>query len=209
MAAHACGITSVESSRYELLAQYCRELWSWNEKINLTRHTTPELFVHRDWLDTVRLAAHIQPNERVLDFGSGSGVPGLTLAIVRPDLKIALCDSVQKKAKVLEEICAKLKLPIEVYSINVKDVLERERFDTLTARAVGSITKMLTWLKPYWNRFDRLLTVKGPTWVDERGEARHVGALASIQLRKLDEYAVPGHDSASVILQLSRAAKDD
>ncbi len=174
LAAQACGITTVDASRYEVLAQYCRELWKWNEKINLTRHTTPELFVHRDWLDSVRLAAQLKPDEKVLDFGSGSGVPGITVALLRPDVTVALCDSVQKKARTLEEICKSLKLPIKVHSVNVKDVLEEEHYDTLTARAVGSISKMLTWLKPYWHQFDRLLTIKGPSWVDERAEARHV-----------------------------------
>lgn len=197
-------MTDIADDRYELLARYCQELWGWNEKINLTRHTTPELFVHRDLLDTYRLVKHLEPNERVLDFGSGSGVPGLTSVILRPDLDMKLCDSVLKKAKVLEEIAASLKLPVVVYGLNVKEVLEEQTFHTLTARAVGSISKMVTWLKPYWGRFGRLLTIKGPSWVEERGEARHMGILQDQQLRKLDEYEVPGHHSASVILQINK-----
>lgn len=206
--AERCGI-AIEPDRYEPLAKYCCLLWEWNGKINLTRHTTPELFVKRDLLDTWHLVQHIEHNERVLDFGSGCGVPGLTAVILRPDLRLQLCDSVQKKARVLEDIVAKLKLQIKVNSTNVTAVLPRDRFDTLTARAVGSISKMCTWLQPHWSRFGRLLTIKGPSWVDERGEARHLGQLHGINLRKRAEYPMPDRDGHSVILELARQIDND
>ena len=77
-------------------------LWEWNEKINLTRHTDYEKFVGRDLVDSLAFAEFLEQGEKVLDVGSGGGVPGVVLAIVRPDLKISLSDSVGKKAKVLE-----------------------------------------------------------------------------------------------------------
>ena len=85
---------------YSRLDTYCTTLWEWNTKINLTRHTTYDLFARRDLLDTVRLAEHIEPDEEVLDIGTGGGVPGIPLAILRPDLTVSLCDSVGKKARV-------------------------------------------------------------------------------------------------------------
>ena len=206
--AERCGI-AIDTDRYELLSRYCSLLWEWNTKINLTRHTTPELFVKRDLLDTWHLVQHLEHNERVLDFGSGCGVPGLTAAILRPDLRVQLCDSVQKKARVLEDIATRLKMQIKVNPCNVTAVLPKDRFNTLTARAVGSISKMCTWLEPYWSRFDRLLTIKGPSWVEERGEARHLGQLHSIVLRKKVEYPMPERDGTSVILQLTRQAAND
>src|ERR671919_480947 len=68
-----------------LLDRYCRLLWEWNEKLNLTRHTDYEKFVSRDLADSLELAKHLKPGEEVLDVGSGGGVPGIVLAIVRPD----------------------------------------------------------------------------------------------------------------------------
>jgi 16S rRNA (guanine527-N7)-methyltransferase len=68
---------------------------------------------------------------------------------------------------------------------------------------------MITWLQPYWNQFDRLLTIKGPTWIEERGEARHLGLLGGLQLRKLDEYPVVGHDATSVILQIRKEERSE
>jgi 16S rRNA (guanine527-N7)-methyltransferase len=198
-----CELTNITDAQFQQVATYCELLWEWNQKINLTRHTTAELFVHRDLLDSFRLSKFLKADETVLDFGSGSGVPGIVLSILRPDIELSLCESVQKKARVLSSIVKSMSLPIDVFDINVTKVLEDRRYGTLTARAVGSLSKMATWLEPHWRNADRLLTIKGPSWVDERAEARHVGLLSNLNLRKLDEYNVPGHDGASVILQLA------
>ena len=69
-------------------------------------------------------------------------------------------------------------------------------------RAVARLTKMLGWLKPHWGSFKRLLIVKGPAWVEERGEARHRGLMRDLALRKLTSYPMPGTDSQSVLLQI-------
>ena len=86
------------------LDEYRRLLWSWNEKINLTRHTDFEKFVTRDVVDSLALERFIETGERVLDVGTGGGVPGVILAIARPDLDVTLCESVAKKARVGEDI---------------------------------------------------------------------------------------------------------
>ncbi len=200
--AAALQLDDIEPSQFELLRRYCELVWQWNTQINLTRHTDAETFVKRDLLDTWHLVKHLAAGEQVLDFGSGSGVPGLTAAILRPDLKLTLCDSVQKKARVLQAIVDKLKLPVEVLGVNVKQVLIDRQFTSLTSRAVGSLSKMCTWLQPHWPHVGRLLTIKGPSWVEERGEARHLGHLKNFELRKLVEYSMPDRDSSSVILQL-------
>ena len=90
---------AVEPDAVASLQRYCELLWRWNQKLNLTRHTDEETFVIRDMIDTLRLATHLSDGERVLDVGSGGGVPGIVLAIVRPDLDVSLAESVGKKAK--------------------------------------------------------------------------------------------------------------
>src|SRR5215813_6420855 len=86
------------------LEKYAGRLWDWNEKLNLTRHTTFEKFVARDVVDSLELAKLLELNERVLDVGTGGGVPGAVIAILRPDVKVAMCESVAKKAKAVEAI---------------------------------------------------------------------------------------------------------
>src|SRR5689334_19855596 len=92
------------AEQVEMLDRYCRLLWEWNTKINLTRHTDYEKFVARDMVDSLAFARHLEPSDRVLDVGTGGGVPGIVLAIIMPQLKVSLCESVAKKAKVVGQI---------------------------------------------------------------------------------------------------------
>ena len=199
---------ALSEEQVELLDAYRQELWAWNEKMNLTRHTTMEKFVTRDIGDAWELANHLERGERVLDVGSGGGTPGVILAILRPDLDVNLCESVAKKARALEEMVKTLGLPVKVYGVRAEDLLEVMTYDTLVARAVAPMRKLLYWLSPRWDAFDRLLLIKGRNWVDERGEARHHGLLKPLDLRKAGEYVTRGADSVSVILSLQKKEEE-
>ncbi|MDZ4783888.1 MAG: 16S rRNA (guanine(527)-N(7))-methyltransferase RsmG [Planctomycetia bacterium] len=202
--AEAAARHGIELSKKQLekLEQYCKLLWEWNEKINLTRHTTYDKFVGRDLVDTHVLANLIEQGERVLDVGTGGGVPGIPLAILRPDLTVALSESVGKKSRVVEDIVKRLGLQMSVYPERAEKVLAKREFDTLVIRAVAPLPKLLTWFKPLWQRFGRLLVIKGPAWVEERGEARHLGLLRSLELRRVANYPIPGADGESVVLMV-------
>lgn len=196
-------------SQIDLLDRYREALWRWNEQLNLTRHTTYEKFVDRDVTDSLQLAELLDKGERVLDVGTGGGVPGLIIAICRPDLHVSVCESTQKKAKVVQAIVSELGLAVEVNACRAEEVLELQTFDTLTARGVASMAKLLKWLAPCWDAFDRLLLIKGPRWVDERGEARHLGLLKHLDLRKAATYQAQISQAESVILSLqSRQARN-
>ncbi|MDZ7616420.1 MAG: 16S rRNA (guanine(527)-N(7))-methyltransferase RsmG [Patescibacteria group bacterium] len=188
----------------ELLDRYVRVLWQWNEKLNLTRHTDYEKFVARDMVDSLAMAQFLNPDERVLDVGTGGGVPGIVLAIVREDLRVELCESVGKKARAVSDIVAQLGLSSPVHHGRADELLAKRRYNTLVIRAVAKMRKLLEWFAPHWNRFDRLLILKGPGWVEERGEARHHGLMHDLALRKLTSYPLPGTDSESVLLQIEK-----
>ena len=184
--------------------QYCHLLWDWNSKLNLTRHLDYDTFVSRDVLDSVELAELLNSKEKVLDVGSGGGVPGILLAILRPDVFITVSDSIEKKTRALEDMVKQLDLPTRVVNSRVQDLFPNRRFDTLVARAVGPMAKILRWLQPHWRSFDRVLLIKGPRWTEERKEARHRGLLSDIELRRLKSYPMPGTDSESVIVSLHK-----
>ena len=186
----------------EQLGKYCRLLWDWNAKLNLTRHTDYEKFVSRDLVDTLQLAAHLRQEEEVLDVGTGGGVPGVVLAIIRPDLKMSLCDSVGKKARVVESIVKELGLEVPVYPFRAEELLEDTRYDALVVRAVGPLWKLLAGFKPHWHSFRRLLVIKGPKWTEELNEARRRGLMHNLQLKTAAEYPLPGADGKSVVLKI-------
>lgn len=203
--------TSLESAKLQLeprtiqtLREYCRLLWERNEQINLTRHTTFAQFVARDLVDSVQLSLQLGQGETILDLGSGGGAPGLLLAILRPDLKVSLSDSIKKKAKVLQELSDRLGVHVEVYDCRGESLLEDFRYDTITARAVGPLAKLLPLLNGKWFAFSRLLVVKGPSWQDEIAAARsaRVWTDARYDLKQLAEYPVPGEGWMSCILEI-------
>ena len=192
----------VPPQQVELLEKYCHLLWEWNEKLNLTRHTDYDKFVGRDLVDSLQLAAHLRQEEEVLDVGTGGGVPGVVLAIVRPDLKVSLCDSVGKKARAVESMVKELGLEVPVYPFRAEEMLEDTRYDALVIRAVGPLWKLLAGFKPHWHSFRRMLVVKGPKWTEELNEARRRGLMHSLQIKTAAEYPVKGADGKSVILKI-------
>ena len=186
----------------ELLAAYAGELWSWNEKMNLTRHVDLDSFVDRDVLDTYQLSLLLNEGDEVLDLGTGGGVPGVILKILRPDLSVVVCDSVGKKADAVQAIVSAISLDVEVFKGRGEERLEDNRFDAVVARAVGPLVKLIRMLDEHWLEAGRLLAIKGPKWVDERSAARTAGLLNSLELRKMAEYSMPGTGAISVILKI-------
>jgi 16S rRNA (guanine527-N7)-methyltransferase len=138
----------------------------------------------------------------VLDVGTGGGVPGVPLAIVRPDLKVTLCDSVGKKIKAVSQIIADLGLTIEAFPFRAEELVEDTRYDALVIRAVGPLWKLLAGFKPHWHSFRRLLVIKGPKWPEEMAEAKRRGLLNHLQTKTAAEYPLPGADGKSVILKI-------
>ncbi len=191
----------------EMLDRYARLLWQWNEKLNLTRHTDYEKFVSRDLADSLAFARFLQTGERVLDVGTGGGVPGVVLAIVRDDLHVALCESVGKRARAVADIVAGLGLPVPIHHGRAEGSLATRKYDTLVVRAVARLRKLLEWFNPHWDHFGRLLILKGPGWLEERGEARHLGLMHGLALRKLASYPLPGTESESVLLQICESKR--
>ena len=190
------------------LGRYAQIMWAANESLNLTRHTTWDLFVGRDLRDCVALANLLDPGEEVLDLGSGNGVPGIPVAIMRPDVDVSLAESVGKRAAALNDIVAACGLPVAVYNARGEDLLEDFRFSTIMSRAVGSLAKFCRWMAPHWATVDRMLLVKGPKWVDERAEARHLGLMNELSMRRVAAYPLGADDAGEgVILEVRHRSK--
>jgi 16S rRNA (guanine527-N7)-methyltransferase len=197
----------VPTDALQRLAGEAASLWSWNERLNLTRHTDVERFVSRDVGDASAIAAHLARGERVLDVGTGGGVPGVLLAILRPDLKVELSDSVAKKARAVAAIVAEAGLDLPVHTGAAQTLVASRpagtfRFDTLVVRAVAPLAKLLGWFEPLAGAYGRMLVVKGPKWEEERDDARLRGLTRKVTIRRVASWPIRGSDNESVLLEV-------
>jgi len=192
------------------LAAYAASLWAWNERLNLTRHTDVRKFVSRDVGDAAALLPHLARGERVLDVGTGGGVPGVLLAILRSDLRVERCDSVGKRAAAVAAIVAEIGLDLPVHAAAAQTLLPArasgpERFDTLVVRAVAPLAKLLGWFEPLRDAYGRLLVIKGPRWEEELATARGQGLGRKMLLRRIAAWPLRGTDNESVLLEIRAA----
>jgi len=183
------------------LAKWCQLMWDANRQVNLTRHTDWQTFVDRDLTDVMQLSALLDPDLEVLDIGSGGGVPGLVLAILRPDLTISVCESVGKKAKLLQEFCDALELPVTVCHDRAENVLDDFGFDCCTARAVGPLWKLFHWLDGRWASVRRLYAFKGPRWRDELGVAKEKKLTRRLLVKPVARYPLRSTDPEAEALE--------
>ncbi|MCX7925403.1 MAG: 16S rRNA (guanine(527)-N(7))-methyltransferase RsmG [Fimbriimonadales bacterium] len=147
------GLT-LSASQRALLDQYLNRLYAANQQMNLTR-VPPEHAVGRHLLDSLCLLSVYKPPEgaRVLDIGSGAGLPGIPLVIARPDLKLTLLDSHGKTIEFLKETCSLLGLNAVVAQARAEEWAHmpeaREAFDMATARAVAKMPILAELMVPF------------------------------------------------------------
>lgn len=131
-----------DAAQAKLLA-YIELLAKWNRAYNLTAVRDPAEMVPRHLLDSLAILPFVH-GSTLADLGSGAGLPGIPLAIARPDLAVTLVESNGKKARFLREVVRSLPLAnVEVVEARVQDVAGS--FATVTARAFASIKDMLAW----------------------------------------------------------------
>ncbi len=122
-----------------------------NQKFNLTAITEEYDVIFKHFLDSILASNYIKNNSTVVDVGSGAGFPGIPLKILRPDLKITLLDSLQKRVNFLNDTLKLLGLTnITAVHARVEDFAKenREKFDYTTSRAVAQVNTLSEYLLP-------------------------------------------------------------
>ena len=136
----------------------------------------------------------------VADVGSGAGLPGIPLAIVRPDLSITLIDSLARRVKFLELAVEELDLGGRVTIVRGRAEEQRKRtFDVVTARAVAPLDRLLKWTTPLFVPRGELLALKGETAEDEISQARALLERSRLTAEVLEVRAAPPVEGTRVI----------
>lgn len=141
--------------------------------------------VDRIWerhiLNSAVLGELLGSGERIIDIGSGAGLPGIPLAIVRPDLDVVLLEPLLRRSEFLNEVIIELGLAVEVVRGRAEEPGVRHRFrerDAAVSRAVASLDKLTKWSLPLLRPDGRMLAIKGERAFDEVEQYRRVMAAS-------------------------------
>ncbi len=180
--------------------QYRAELLAWNERVNLTAIVEPKAVMTRHFLDSLTMALAVpvagrMANYRVLDVGSGAGLPGLALAIAFPRWQVTLLESIGKKTAFLRHATMALGLDDRVEVVTgraedlARDPAHRGSYDLAVARAVASLAVLAEYLLPFCRVGGQMIALKKGDLAEEIGAA--AGALALLGGAPLVTLPVP------------------
>ena len=184
------------------LLDYLTLLQKWNRRFNLTAVRDPEEMVSRQLLDSLSILRMLR-GCRVLDVGSGPGLPGIPLAIARPELNFTLLDSNGKKTRFIEQARMELGLGnVTVVRSRVEAYQPPAPFDTITSRAFASLGKMVELTSHLLTEGGRYLAMKGAVPREEIEAMEEMGGQLTIQ-----SLAVPGTQGErhAVLWEFSRS----
>ena len=155
------GITLPETQQQQQLVGYVSLLDKWNKAYNLTSVRNPDEMLVRHILDSIVVEPHLQGN-RFIDVGTGPGLPGIPLAIVRPNSHFTLLDSLGKRVRFLRQVQHELKLEnITPVQSRVEDFPAEPPFDGVISRAFASLNDMVTWCHHLPGEHGRFYALKG------------------------------------------------
>ena len=183
------GIELAPAIRQKLL-KFLQYLEKWNRTYNLTAVRDPEQMIPRHLLDSLSVLPYLQ-GSRVLDIGTGAGLPGIPLALARPALAFTLLDSNAKKTRFVTQAIHELGLKnVQVVQERVEKFHPKEKFDTLIARAFASIPDMLGSSRHLCAPHGRFLLMKGVFPQEE------LAAVTDGYQAEVKALHVPGLDAA-------------
>ena len=206
---------ALSARQHDLLHRYLDLLLAANVTMNLTRITDRAAAEVQHVGDSLTLLALLPRDpHRLVDVGTGGGVPGIPLAIARPDAQVLLVESTKKKAAFLRSAVADLGLKnVTVSDARAEDVgraeEHRERYDVAVARAVATLAWLAEWLLPLVKpKAGKVLAMKGAKAADELPAAARAIKLLNGAPRLVHAVELPGTEHR-VIVEIGKLGRTD
>ncbi|MYN15722.1 16S rRNA (guanine(527)-N(7))-methyltransferase RsmG [Rugamonas sp. FT107W] len=189
------GINSLKldlgDDQVQKLLDYLALLNKWNSVYNLTSVRDPMQMVTLHVLDSLAAVPAFAGAANVLDVGAGGGLPGMVLAISRPDMKVSMIDTVHKKTAFLNQVKAELGLAnVTVYTKRVEQLEVKTKFDVITSRAFADLSDFVNWSGHLLQEGGRFIALKGTAPAEERERLPEPW-----KVQKLEPLEVPGLDA--------------
>ena len=150
------------------LIDYLALLAKWNGVYNLTAVRDPVQMVTQHLLDSLAAVPAFNNAQNVLDVGAGGGLPGMVLAIARPDMGVSMIDTVHKKTAFLTQAKAELGLTnVTIHTGRVEQLQVAQKFDVITSRAFAALADFVSWSSHLLEQGGRFIAMKGVAPNDE------------------------------------------
>jgi 16S rRNA (guanine527-N7)-methyltransferase len=205
-ALRAAGI-ALPSGALDMLERYVALLAKWNRTYNLTAIREPAQMVTHHVLDALAVLRELPQMEklRVLDVGSGGGVPGLPLAIARPSWTVVLVDASHKKGAFLQQAAIELGLAnVEAVTSRIEDYAPTAPFDVVISRAFSDLATFARAGLAHVAPGGRLVAMKGVIPHEELAELP-----SGVRVTAMPALVVPGLDAARHLVVMERAAAEE
>ena len=194
----------ISEEQYTKFCEYARTLVEWNEKMNLTGITDPNGIAEKHFLDSILPLKFLEipDGSKVIDVGTGAGFPGVPVKIYRPDLKLTLLDSLNKRVNFLSAACEAAGITAKFVHARAedggRDPRYREKFDAAFARAVAAMPVLAEYCLPYVKVGGVFAAMKGPNENYRDGE--NAVKLLGGEIADVNEYELPNGDKRVLII---------
>ena len=187
------------------LLDYLALMAKWNAVYNLTSLRAPMQMVTHHLLDSLAAVSAFAGARNVLDVGAGGGLPGIVLAIARPDMNVSLIDTVHKKTAFLKQVKAELELSnVTVYTAKVQELQVAQQFDVITSRAFADLSDFVNWSAHLLAEDGQFIALKGVAPPSEQERLP-----APWQVRQLRPLQVPGLQAERHLVFIQKNTKTD
>lgn len=194
-------------SRFE---KYYELLLEWNEKINLTAITDPKGVAVKHFADSLSFFDYFTLPEgaSVIDIGTGAGFPGVVLKIVRPDIKLTLLDSLNKRFFFLRELMSQLGLEAQFVQGRAEeygqDLNHRECYDFAVSRAVAQLNTLCEYCLPFVRLSGTFVAFKGGSCEEEVEIARRAIQVLGGQLKNIYSFELPLEGGSRSLVEIEK-----
>lgn len=196
----------------EQLEKYFKLLVEWNEKINLTAITDEQGVAVKHFADSLALFNYVDipENSTLIDVGTGAGFPGIVLKIARPDIKLTLLDSLQKRLIFLDTVLSVLSLDAKLIHSRAEDggqnIDLRENFDFVVSRAVARLNVLAEYCLPYARLSGSFVAMKGPDAENEIADARKAIQTLGGKIKKINSFSLLLDGGERTIIEIEKIA---